>query len=128
QGGGQGQGGPPWRDTGVPPGQSQGTPGANEGLALPAGGEVLSYRGVVVGVEGTLLTFETEAGEQLQAMLGPPWFWEANGIPLAPGDVVELEGFESTDHMELNWLQNVTSGMRINLRTPTGQPVWVGSE
>jgi hypothetical protein len=83
---------------------------------------------VVLAVEGNRLTFQTEAGERREAMLGPPWFWAENGIPLAPGDQIELEGFAATDHMEINWLQNLSSGQRINLRTPTGQPVWGGSE
>lgn len=129
QGGqGQGQGGPPWRDTGTPPGQSgQGaleSGPSTQPNVLPAAGDMLQYEGVVVAVEGNLLTFETTGGELLQAMLGPPWFWQDNGILLSPDDTIGLEGFESTDHMELNWIHNLTTGQRINLRTPTGQPVW----
>lgn len=129
QGGqGQGQGGPPWSDTGVPPGQSgqgvvNGAQPAQPG-ALPLAGDVLQYEGVVVAVEGNMLTFETAVGDHLQAMLGPPWFWQDNGISLSPGDAIALEGFQSPDHMELNWIHNQTTGQRINLRTPTGQPVW----
>jgi mono/diheme cytochrome c family protein len=128
QGQGRGQGGPAWRDAAPPPvQQGENTPGA--GLDLPNHqGETLQFRGVVLAVEGNRLTFQTEAGERREAMLGPPWFWAENGIPLAPGDQIELEGFAATDHMEINWLQNLSSGRRINLRTPTGQPVWGGSE
>jgi mono/diheme cytochrome c family protein len=125
---GQGQGGPPWQDTGVPPGQSgQPAPGnAADGtpLAPPTTADMLQFQGSVVAVTGNLLTFQTEAGQQQEAMLGPPWFWQANGIALAPGDAIALEGFMSAEHMELNWVHNLTTGKRINLRTPTGQPVW----
>ncbi len=129
QGGqGQGQGGPPWRDGGTPPGQSgQAVPDGTtteQPMVLPAADDMLQYQGIVIAVEGNLLTFQTVDGLQLEAMLGPPWFWEENGIALSPGDAISLEGFESPDHMELNWVQNLTTGERINLRTPTGQPVW----
>ena len=59
-------------------------------------------------------------------MLGPPWYWTENGIPLTPGDQVEFEGFESADHMEINWLTNHTTGQTIQLRTAEGTPVWSG--
>jgi len=59
-------------------------------------------------------------------MLGPPWFWSESGIPLNPGDQIEMEGFESADHMEVNWLNNQTAGERIELRTVEGMPVWTG--
>ncbi|MCB8943658.1 MAG: c-type cytochrome [Ardenticatenaceae bacterium] len=124
---GQGQGGPPWSDTGTPPGQSGTTvtPSGNA-AAAPNTAEVLSFQGVVVTAVDNLLTFQTADGQQREAMLGPPWFWSENGIVLNVGDQIELEGFESTDHMEVNWLRNVTTGAYIELRTAAGQPVWAG--
>ena len=72
-----------------------------------------------------MLTFRNAAdGSLVDAMLGPPWFWETDGIALAPGDQIELEGFESADHMEVNWLTNITTGITIQLRTADGMPVW----
>ena len=59
-------------------------------------------------------------------MLGPPWFWSENGIALAPGDRIQLEGFESPDHMEINWIENLSTGERLELRTADGMPVWGG--
>ncbi len=70
------------------------------------------------------LTFRDDAGSERQAMLGPPWWWSDNGIELQPGDAIELEGFESPDHMEVNWIQNLRTGERLDLRTPEGMPVW----
>jgi mono/diheme cytochrome c family protein len=125
QGQGQGKGGPAWRSTTTP---AESNAGSGPPIATPpVAADVQQIEGVVVSVVGNVLTVETAVNPQLQAMLGPPWFWQANGIALAPGDTVTFAGFESTDHLELNWLENLTTGERINLRTPTGQPVW-GSE
>ena len=72
----------------------------------------------MVSVESNLLTFTGDADAALvEAMLGLPWFWSESGIPLNPGDRVELEGFQSTDHMEVIWLTNQTTGQTIQLRT-----------
>ncbi len=87
-------------------------------------GPTVHLSGVVVSVNENLLAFQTADGAALAAMLGPPWFWSENGIPLNPGDQIELEGFESPDHMELNWIVNLTTGERLDLRTPDGMPVW----
>ena len=121
-----GKGGPPWRDSGVTPGGA--TPGQGQtGADNPAGqmmGTAVPYSGQVVAIVDNLLTFQTADGAQLDAMLGPPWFWSVSGIALAPGDQIELEGFDSTDHMEVNWLTNLTTGETIRLRTVEGMPVW----
>jgi mono/diheme cytochrome c family protein len=120
---GNGQGGPAWQESGAPPGQSGQMPNVGGTTAVsPAPAE--QYQGTVVAVAGNSLTFQTVDGRLLDAMLGPPWFWEANGIALNAGDAISLEGFQGEGHMELNWLHNQTTGERLNLRTPTGQPVW----
>lgn len=123
QGQGQGQGGgPSWRQS-TNPGAA---PAAGATGPTGATGPKLTYRGQVTASDGNILTFVTEAGESVDAMLGPPWFWSGNGIPLAPGDTIELEGFQSTEHMEVNWLRNLTTGQTVQLRTPEGMPVWSG--
>ncbi|MEZ4594182.1 MAG: c-type cytochrome [Chloroflexota bacterium] len=126
QGNGQGQGGPAWRDSGSPPGQSNrgstttDTPAAEQGPTI-------AVQGTVAAIENNLLTVQTAVGSQVEAMLGPPWFWSEQGIAINVGDAVSLEGFESTDHMEVNWITNQTSGETKFLRE-NGQPVWAGSE
>jgi hypothetical protein len=84
-------------------------------------------QGTVVAVENNLLTVQTADGSLLEAMLGPPWFWSEQGIALNVGDAISLEGFESADHMEVNWITNQTSGVTKVLRE-NGRPVWGGSE
>ncbi len=112
-----GMGGPPWRRTGTPVPQDHRGENMNRGPAL-------RLRGEVVRVEGNRLTFQAETGQTVEVMLGPPWFWEEKGIALHPGDIVELEGFESPDHMEVNWVRNVSTGETVQLRTDEGMPVW----
>ncbi len=133
QGQGQGQGGgPSWRkssgvgqpDTSPEVGgqgedRSQAAPGQE-----PEAGMSLSFRGEVLSIQDNLLTFRTEDGITKDAMLGPPWFWSESGILLNPGDRIELEGFESPDHMELNWIRNLTTGESVQLRNAEGRPVW----
>ena len=87
-------------------------------------GPTLYFQGEVISADGNLLTFRSDDGQILEAMLGPPWFWSESGIPLNPGDRIELEGFESPDHTEVNWLNNLTTGQGIQLRTLEGMPVW----
>jgi cbb3-type cytochrome c oxidase subunit III len=127
-------GGPPWLratpdpDNPIPPGQGGGPPagrGPNAQAAQPTG-PTLHFTGQVVSVMDNQLTFIDQDGVQRDAMLGPPWWWSEKGIELQPGDPIELEGFESPDHMEVNWIKNLRTGQRIDLRTPSGMPVWSG--
>ncbi len=134
-------GGPPWQratpdpNNPLDPGQGGGPPagrGPNRTQSTPEAGQTpaaerppaLTFQGEVVAVQDNLLTFRSDDGALHEAMLGPPWFWAENGIPLEPGHAIELEGFESTDHMELNWLHNLTTGQLKLLRTAEGVPVW----
>jgi len=121
QGQGQGRGGqggpPPWRENNNTPGNDQ--------QALPlTQGPAIFFSGEIITADGNVLTFIAADGSLVEAMLGPPWFWSESGILLTPGDKIELEGFESPDHMELNWITNITTGKSIRLRTPEGMPVW----
>jgi len=108
-------GGPSWRQTGQT--SSDLTTPVIQGPAVHLSGEVIS-------VEENLLNFQTSDGVVKDAMLGPPWFWSENGISLNVGDEIELDGFESTDHTEVNWLINHTTGQTITLRDSEGIPVW----
>ena len=139
----QGGGGPPWlratpdpsnpvQPRGGPPRLREAPDGngpASSGQEIGAGqaeqmGPALFFRGEVIAVAENMLTFRAEDGAVVEAMLGPPWYWSENGIALVPGDSIELEGFESPDHMELNWIRNLTSSQDHRLRTPEGVPVW----
>jgi len=87
-------------------------------------GPTLPFSGEVITAQENRLTFRSDEGVEVEAMSGPPWFWSESGISLIPGDRIELEGFESPDHMEVNWIANLTTGERLDLRTAEGTPVW----
>ena len=127
QGGGSGQGGPPWRESGTDTTSGQATQSHTDTSAAAEQGPTIAVQGMVAAIENSLLTVQTADGSLVEAMLGPPWFWSEQGIVLNVGDAVALEGFESTDHMEVNWITNQTSGETKVLRE-NGQPIWAGSE
>jgi hypothetical protein len=82
------------------------------------------FTGEAISVNDNLLVFRSDDGAEREAMLGPPWFWSENSIALNPGDRIEFEGFDSPDHTEINWIANLTTGERLELRTAEGAPVW----
>lgn len=134
-------GGPPWlnatpdpnnpvspsgRGGGPPAGRGPNRSQTDSGATATDMGPTLSFSGEVISVQDNLLSFRSDDGGAHDAMLGPPWFWAENGIALAPGDRIQLEGFESPDHMEINWIENLSTGERLELRTADGMPVWGG--
>ena len=129
-GNGGGNGGPWWAgENGSPPGQSGaggGTGGAGtttEAVPPQLPTAATFYAGSVAASAGNSLTLTLDDGRQVDAMLGPPWFWSESGILLEMGDRVELEGFFSSDHLEVNWINNLTRGTSKVLRVD-GQPAW----
>lgn len=128
QGGGKGQGQGNGYQGGANPDFQPGS-GQNQGQGqtstLNQQDSALQFSGEVIAVENNKLTFKNNADDTtVAAMLGPPWFWDENGIPLTPGDKISLSGFESPDHIELNWLINLTTGENIQFRNADGLPVW----
>ncbi len=117
-------GGPPRRQTSDIATTGQ----ASSGLVATSQGPPIDIAGSVVSNEGNVLTLQIGDGSQVTANLGPPWFWSENSIALNPGDQVEMEAFESAEHMEVNWLNNLTTGESIQLRTADGLPVWTTTE
>jgi hypothetical protein len=75
-----------------------------------------------------MLTFETNDGEQIEAMLGPLWHWHDNRIPLEAGDSINVSGFQVPDfYLMLTVLENTTTGDTYRARTDEGIPMWRGA-
>ncbi|MCB0159183.1 MAG: hypothetical protein KDD83_13695, partial [Caldilineaceae bacterium] len=108
-------------------GAGAGSAGAGAAAGAATAGPAVVMTGEVVAIESNALTFRRDDGTEVSAMLGPPWYWPENGIALAPGDRIELEGFDSADHMEVNWIRNLTAGTEHQLRNADGMPVWQGT-
>jgi hypothetical protein len=76
-------------------------------------------------VEDDELTIQTGDGP-VTVHLGPEWYWEDQGIPLAEGDQVKVSGFYEDDTFELADIENLTSGETTLLRDEMGRPLWAG--
>ena len=126
--GGEGAGGGTGAGAGAGSGAGAGVGAAGGGAAAGVtAGPAVVMTGEVVAIDSNALTFRRDDGTEVSAMLGPPWYWPDNGIALAPGDRIELEGFDSADHMEVNWIRNLTTGAEHQLRSADGVPVWQGT-
>ena len=98
---------------------------ANEPQALAEEGQ--SVTGVVQSLDGTLLILKTEAGEPVEIPLGQAGYWEAQGVPLKPGDAVVVEGFyEDELSLEARTVTLVSTGQTVVLRDENGRPMWAG--
>ena len=85
----------------------------------------VSYQGEVITVTGALLTFATDAGEEMQTILGPGWYWQDAGIALNPGDKITLSGFDMPDFYTMTGtIENETTGETYQARTEQGMPLW----
>lgn len=98
---------------------------ANEPQALAE--EWITASGVVRSLDGAVLTLETGAGELIDVTLGQPGFWEAQGVGLAPGDAVVVEGsYEDEALFEARSLTLAATGRTVVLRDESGRPMWAG--
>jgi len=89
--------------------------------------EWITVSGVVQSLDGTVLTLETGAGELIEVTLGQPGYWEAQGVSLAPGDAVVVEGFyEDEASLEARSLTLAATGQTLVLRDESGRPMWAG--
>jgi len=69
--------------------------------------------------------------ETIYLVLGPPWYWEKQGIAIRPNDVVAAWGSKALDDDGVTYLLaqrviNRTTRVEAVLRSETGKPVWTG--
>lgn len=85
----------------------------------------VSYQATLVDVRGSLLTFRTDDGTTVEAMLGPLWYWYEHKIALEPGDPISVEGFQIPEYyVVVGTVTNKRTGERYQARTPEGFPLW----
>jgi mono/diheme cytochrome c family protein len=122
QGRGQGQGQGPGQGRGQGQGQGRGQGQQH--------GEAMQYTGDVLAVERALLRVQTDEGEEIGVLLGPPWYWQEAGITLEAGDRVQLEAVTPRAqaaegfYLRLNWLENLDTGARYVLHNSDGTPAF----
>lgn len=88
-------------------------------------GEPWTASGTVSNVDDYGLTLALDDGSEVYVELGPPSYWQAQGVELAAGDVVTVDGFAG----EMGYHAAVVTtadGQEIYLRSEDGQPLWSG--
>jgi hypothetical protein len=101
--------------------------GTQAGDALAASGDQVSARGIVQSVEASLMVLETEDGKLVEASLGQSGYWEAQGISLAAGDGVVVNGYYEQDgKLAASSVTVLATGQTIALRDGSGRPMWAG--
>lgn len=89
--------------------------------------EWITVSGVVQSLDGTVLILEAGAGELIEVTLGQPGYWGAQGVSLAAGDAVVVEGFyEDEASLEARSLTLAATGQKVVLRDDSGRPMWAG--
>jgi hypothetical protein len=88
-------------------------------------GEPWSASGTITAVDDYGLTLSLPDSTEVYVELGPPTYWQAQGVALAPGMPVMIDGFfgEQGYHAAV---VNTADDQHIQLRTAEGQPLWSG--
>ncbi|GAB4471365.1 MAG: hypothetical protein Kow00124_08350 [Anaerolineae bacterium] len=82
--------------------------------------------GVIASFDDFGFTLALDGGLAIYVELGPPAFWQAQGITLAAGQSVTVEGFTS-DGMYHAAVVTFADGSQLVVRdVQTGQPLWSG--
>ena len=88
-------------------------------------GQTWAASGVIVAVDDLGLMLALTDGSQIYVELGPPAYWQAQGVSLNAGMPIRIEGFFNGEQYHAR-LVVTASGAQIQLRTETGQPLWSG--
>jgi hypothetical protein len=93
-------------------------------LAAQSLGEAWGAVGTIAALEDVGLTLATGAGDFF-VELGPPTYWQAQGVALALGDVIDVDGFANGEQIHARVITNA-AGAQLILRDENGQPLWSG--
>ncbi|MCB9455527.1 MAG: hypothetical protein H6671_18130 [Anaerolineaceae bacterium] len=86
-------------------------------------GDIWQATGTITVLDDFGMTIATDTGE-FYVELGPPTYWQAQGVPLAVGNVVTVDGFNNEGQIHA---RVVTMGeLQLVVRTEDGQPLWSG--
>ncbi len=119
---------------GGPSVERQGQAGAADGTgpiaveqqqSLDMVGEPWSASGVIAEMDDFGLTLTLDDGSQVYVELGPPGFWQAQGVELAVNEAVQVEGFFNGEQIHAMTV-TTAEGVQIALRSAEGQPLWSG--
>ena len=98
-----------------------------EGLMATEGslGESWMETGVITAIEDVGIQMTLENGESVFVEMGPADYWLSQGIAVAEGDTVTIDGSINEDMIHATALLTA-DGQVIQIRLETGQPMWSG--
>ncbi len=99
------------------------TAGTPQPAAEGAVGDSWAATGTISALDDFGFTLETPQGSYY-VELGPPSYWQAQGVTLAVGAVVTVDGYYNGEQVHA---RIVTAGdAQIVIRNENGQPMWAG--
>jgi len=99
---------------------AQGTP-----VAQGAEGDPWQAAGTITALDDFGLDLTLETGETVYIELGPPTYWQAQGITLEVGQTISVVGTNNEGMIHANQVQ-LEDGQTLQVRSDTGQPLWSG--
>jgi hypothetical protein len=100
-------------------------PAPAEPVAQGMQGEAWLATGTVVAVDDYGFDFTTENGETVYIELGPPDFWQSQGVSLTVGDTVTVDGTINEGMIHASQVE-LSGGQILAVRSESGQPLWSG--
>lgn len=96
-----------------------------QAMAMEMVGEPWTAEGTIRTLDDFGFTLALADGSDVYVELGPPAYWQAQGVTLSEGDSVTVEGFASGDqyHAASVTLEN---GQVLTVRSTDGMPLWSG--
>ncbi len=99
--------------------------------AIPAGsessvGDPWTMSGTIAGLDDFGLNLAGADGSSYYVELGPPDFWQTQGVTLAVQDAVTIDGFANEGQYHAG-VVTLSDGQQLRLRDEAGRPLWSGS-
>lgn len=95
----------------------------NQSLSMV--GEPWSASGTIALLDAVGFTLALDDGSEIYVELGPSSYWGAQGVTLAAGDRVTVEGFYNGQQAHAGTVTKA-DGSQLAVRTAEGQPLWSG--
>ncbi|NUM48465.1 MAG: hypothetical protein HUU38_27480 [Anaerolineales bacterium] len=99
---------------------SQGTP-----VAQGATGDPYEATGTITALDDFGFDLTLTTGETVYIELGPPTYWQAQGVTLEVGQSITVVGTNNEGMIHANQVQ-LADGQTLHVRDETGQPLWSG--
>lgn len=108
-------------------GSQIGQAGSGEPYAAAQGaeGEPWQADGTIVAVDDYGFDFATQDGETVYIELGPPDYWQSQGVVLEDGQSASVTGSINAEMIHATQVV-LDNGQVLQLRTEIGQPLWSG--